>query len=85
MSQEQVLVEHKKAYVFYNKPYYVRFSILDLSKYIMYDYFYNVLRKFYPKPGSLNLLYSDTDSLLLKIRTRNLIRDLKCLESTLDF
>ena len=80
-----VLVAHKKECVYYNKPYFVGFSILDISKYIMYDYFYNVLRKFSPTPGSLDLLYSDTDSLLLKIRTRNLLHDLKCLESTLDF
>ena len=78
-------LEYKKACVFYNKPYFIGFSILDISKYIMYDYFYNVLRKYYPKPGTLELLYSDTDSLVLKIRTKDLIYDLKCLGSTLDF
>ena len=52
ISPELVLVTHKKACFFYNKPYFVGFSILDISKYIMYDYFYNVLRKFYPNPGT---------------------------------
>ena len=85
IAPDLVLVTHKKACVFYNKPYFIGFSILDISKYIMYDYFYNVLRKYYPKPGTLELLYSDTDSLVLKIRTKDLIYDLKCLGSTLDF
>ena len=85
VSPDLVLVTHQRVCVVYNKPFFVGFSILDISKYIMYDYFYNVLRKFYPKPGTLDLLYSDTDSLLLKIKTKDLISDLHSLRRTLDF
>ena len=60
-----VIVAHKKSAVFYNKPYCIGFSILDISKYIMYDYYYNVLRKYFVDYTRVQLLYSDTDSLLM--------------------
>ena len=51
----------------------------------MYNYFSNVLRKYFVDHRKLQLLYSDTDSLILKIITNNLIEDLKNLKPTLDF
>uniref|UniRef100_UPI00358F5AC0 uncharacterized protein n=1 Tax=Myxine glutinosa TaxID=7769 RepID=UPI00358F5AC0 len=50
-----------------NKPIYIGTSILDLSKSLMYDYFYNNLRKKYQ--NDVNLLYMDTDSFILQINT----------------
>ena len=47
-------------------------SILDLSKHLMYDFFYNQLRGQYG--DCCQLLY--TDSLLLKVQTEDVFRDM---------
>jgi hypothetical protein len=67
-----------------DKPYYIGFSILEISKYIMYDFFYNVLRPYFGDDG-VSLLYSDTDSLAINIKTSDLLQDLKNLESNMDY
>ena len=59
----------EKSIVFINKPYYIGFSILDISKYIMYEYFYNTLRPYFGNYKDVQLLYSDTDNFILKIKT----------------
>ena len=83
INEDLVLVAQQKSMVYYDKPYYIGFSILELSKYIMYAYYYNVLRKYYGNHRKVQLLYSDTDSFLLKIRTQNLMHDLKNLEKNI--
>lgn len=55
---------------------------LEISKLMMYEYFYNVLK---PKYGpNMTLCMSDTNSLLLHLRTKNLNSDLHSLIDTLD-
>lgn len=67
-----------------DKPYYIGFSILEISKFIMYDFFYNILRPYFGDDG-VTLLYSDTDSLAINIHTTDLLLDLKNLEPNMDF
>ena len=58
-----------------NKPSYVGVAILDLSKELMYRFFYRYLK---PKYGNdVKLLMTDTDSLLLEIRTENFYDDIR--------
>ena len=57
-----------------NKPIYVDFSVLDLSKHLMYDWYYNKLKKKYGE--NRTLLYSDTDSLLVDIKTEDVYKDM---------
>ena len=85
VNDDMVIVTHRKSVVYYNKPYYIGFSILDISKYIMYDYYYNVLRQYFVEYEKVQLLYSDTDSFVLKIRSEDIFSDLKCLSPTFDF
>lgn len=68
-------VEFKKTVVYYNKPVYVGFSILEIAKTVMYNFFYNFLKKKYN--DNVKLLYTDTDSLILEIYTENFYQDIK--------
>ena len=52
------------------KPVYTGMCILDLSKTLMYDFYYNYLEMKYG--DKCELLYTDTDSLLLEIRTEDM-------------
>ena len=85
VNEELVVVLLNKIVVYYDKPYYIGFSILDISKFIMYDYFYNILKRYFRPPASIDLLYSDTDSFILKIKTNDIYHDLKCLSTSFDF
>ena len=57
-----------------NRPIYVGMSILDLSKNLMFDFYYNQLKKQY---SCCNLLYTDTDSFILRNETDDVYKDIK--------
>ena len=63
-----------------DKLIYVGTSILDISKYLMYDYFYNNLTKRYGE--KIVLLSMDIDSFILEINTDDVYEDLKEDEDT---
>jgi hypothetical protein len=69
-----IAVHMKKTKLFYNKPIYLGMSILDLSKTLMYDFFYNYMKKKYGQ--NAKLLYIDTDSLILEIKTDDFYADI---------
>ena len=56
-------------------PIFVGFTVLELSKYIVYDYYYNVLK---PNFDSVQLLGQDTDSLIVKLTSND--NDLRILK-----
>ena len=45
------------------KPFFIGFAIFDLSKHIIYDFYYNVLKNTF---DNVELLGQDTDSLILQ-------------------
>ena len=63
-----------------NKPIYVGFSVLDLSKHLMYNWYYNKLNK-----ENCTLLYTDTDSLLVNIKTEDVYKDMSKTKDEYDF
>ena len=48
-----------------NKPIYVGFTVLELSKWLMYDFHYNFIKKYF----DANLSFADTDSLSYEIKS----------------
>ncbi|XP_029342113.1 uncharacterized protein LOC107885729 [Acyrthosiphon pisum] len=49
------------------KPIYIGFAVLEIFKTLMYDYHYNVMQAHYG--DKINLMYTDTDSLVYYIQT----------------
>ncbi|KAK3748543.1 hypothetical protein QZH41_001377 [Actinostola sp. cb2023] len=64
---------HKSRLVL-NRPVYVGMAILNLSKMLMYDFYYNQLKVQYGE--RCQLLYTDMDSLLLEIQTDDVYKDM---------
>ena len=62
-----VAIHETKTVLALDNPIYVRFSILDLSKWLMYEFHYKYIGTKYDK--SANLLLTDTDSLVFEIKT----------------
>ena len=52
-----------------NKPIYLRLSILDISKILMYEFWHDYMK---PKYGNkAKLCYMDTDSFVMNIKTND--------------
>ena len=54
-----------------NKPIYVGFTILELSKWLMYDFHYNFIKKHF----DTKLLFTDTDSLTYEIKSEDVCKE----------
>ena len=67
-------IQNHKEKVLLNKPIYVGMSVLDLSKHLMYNFYYNTLKARYGE--NVRLLYTDTDSLIVKVDTDDLYKDM---------
>ena len=70
-SKNFVAIHDIKPVLTLNKPMYVGFSILDLSKCLMYEFHYKYIKsKFDAK-----LLFTDTDSLVYETRTEDVFEN----------
>ena len=82
-SDELSAIRVNKTKLTLNKPIYVGFSVLDLSKHLMYDWYYNKLKKKYGE--NCTLLYTDADSLLVDIKTKHVYKDMSETKDEYDF
>ena len=64
-SENLLAIEMKKTKVKLNKPLYLGMSILDISKTLMYEFWYDYLKPKYN--GKAKLCYTDTGSFVLNI------------------
>ena len=64
----------KKARVLINKPVYLGLAILDISKILMYGFWYNYIEL---KNGDkARLCYMDTESFVIYIKTEDFYKDI---------
>ena len=79
------LYSFNKESIKFTKFIYVGFSVLELSKLLMYEWFYDKKQPYFGK-GILKLHYLDTDSFLFSLKPiDSLIEDLKYFKEDFDF
>ena len=83
INEDLVIVEKDKHTVELNKPIYMGMSILDYSKTHMYSFYYDVLKPTYQ--DNIKLVYTDTDSYVIKVATDDLYEDFKEINEYMDF
>ena len=74
ISKDLSIIEMNKTRVKMNKPIYLGLSILDISKILMYEFWYDYMK---PKYGNdVELCYMDTDSFVMNIKTEDFYKDI---------
>ena len=74
ISEDLSIIEMNKTKVKMNKPIYLGISILDISKILMYEFWYDYIK---PKYGNtVKLCYIDTDSFVMNIKMNDFFKDI---------
>ena len=74
ISKDSSIIEMKKAKLKMNKPNYLGLSILEMSKILMYEFWYDYMK---PKYGNnVKLCYMDTDNFIMNIKTNDFYEDI---------
>ena len=73
ISEDLSIIEMKKTKVKMNKPIYLGLSILEISKTLMYKFWYDCMKPKYA--NNVKLCYMDTDSFIMNIKTNNFYND----------
>ena len=74
----------KQNEVLMDKPICLGFTVLELSKLLMYEIYDDKLQPYFGQEN-IQLHYMDTDSFVLSVNTKDIIKDLKNLEDIFDF
>ena len=67
-----------------DKPIYLGFTVLELSKLHMYETYYDKLQPYFGQEN-IQCHYFDTDAFVLSLNTKDIIKNLKNLEDIFDF
>lgn len=70
-----VAIEMEQTGILMNKPISIGMAILDISKVVMYEFYYNFLKAKYGE--NVCLAYTDTDSFVLHVTTDDFYEDMK--------
>ena len=73
-SENLLAIEMKKITAKTNKPVYLGLSILEISKTLMYEFWYDYIKPKYQK--NAKLYYINTDSFIISIKTRYFYEDI---------
>ena len=65
LGEDYAAIHETKLVLILNKPIYIGFTVLDLSKWKMYDFHYNFIKKNF----DAELLFTDTGSLTYEIKS----------------
>ena len=68
------IIEMKKTKVKMNEPIYLGLSILEISKILMYEFWYDYMKSKYD--NNVKLCYMDTDSFIMNIKTNGFYEDI---------
>ena len=74
ISEDLSIIEMKKTKVKMNKPIYLGLSILEISKILMYEFWYDYMKPKYN--DDVKLCYIDTDSFVMHIKTNDFYKDI---------
>ena len=74
ISEDLSITEMKKTKVKMNKPIYLGLSILEISKILMYEFWYDYMKPKYN--NDVKLCYMDTDSFVMHIKTNDFYKDI---------
>ena len=74
ISEDLSIIEMKKTKVKMNKPIYLGLSILQISKTLMYEFWYDYMKPKYN--DNVKLCYMDTDSFIMNIKTNDFYKDI---------
>ena len=74
ISEDLPIIEMKKTKVKMNKPIYFGLSILEISKILMYEFWYDYMKPKYN--NDVKLCYMDTDSFVMHIKTNDFYKDI---------
>ena len=73
ISEYLSIIEMKRTKVKMNKPIYLGLSILDISKILMYEFWYDYMKPKYT--DNVKLCYMDTDNFVMNIKTKDFYKD----------
>ena len=73
-TENLLAIEMRKTQILMNKPVYLGLSILDLSKTVMYEFWYDYVTPKYLE--NAKLCYMDTDSLIVHAETDDIYKDI---------
>ena len=73
-SENLMAIEMKKTVIVMNKPIYLGQAILDISKTLMYEFWYDYIKPKYKEKAQL--CYMDTDSFIICIFTEDFYKDI---------
>ena len=74
ISKDLLIIEMNKVEVKINKPIYLGQAILDISKTLMYEFWYDYIKPKYRDKA--RLCYMDTDSFVIHIKTEDFYKDI---------
>ena len=67
-------IEMKQIKVKMNKPVYLGLSVLEISKILMYEFWYDYIKSKYQNKAKL--CYMDTDCFIINIKTEDFYEDI---------